>query len=313
MSLLFAPPRARRLPLTALLTILALLANNAWAAEANSDDLATEAVPLSQTVSADAVATSATDTAAPKPSLPCASPLLDAVLAAHERLCHAGTCVPEDLAVLDAAVDFLKTCAARQSAAPAVDTADPTPSLQPSQSTRPMTRAPLPRWIFPVSRMRPVDSMGGPDGKGYLKNRRVKCYATARAGHPAHDLFVRDRRQSGRDRQGRAFEALAVEAGYVMSVKRGWTEDGGAGGNYLLLYLPARNWVAYYAHMASISVEVGQRVEAGESLGVIGRSGRNAKQSRSPTHLHFAIWNPENNWMPLDPYSLLRNAKTIGD
>ena len=201
MSLLFAPPRARRLPLTALLTILVLLANNAWAAEANSDDLATEAVPLSQTVSADAVATSATDTAAPKPSLPCASPLLDAVLAAHERLCHAGTCVPEDLAVLDAAVDFLKTCAAQQSAAPAVDTADPTPSSQPSQSTRPMTRAPLPRWIFPVSRMRPVDSMGGPDGKGYLKNRRVKCYATARAGHPAHDLFVRDRRQSGRDRR----------------------------------------------------------------------------------------------------------------
>ena len=303
--LLPALPRARRLPLTALLTLLALPANNAWAAEANIDDRAIDAAPQTQTASADAVATSAADTSAPPTSRPCASPLLDAVLAAHERLCQAGTCVPEDLAVLDAAVDFLKTCAARQSAAPAAST-----SPQPPQTTQ---RARAPRWIFPVSRMRPVDSMGGPDGKGFLKNRRVKCYATARAGHPAHDLFIRDRRQSGRDRQGRAFEALAVEAGYVMSVKRGWTKEGGAGGNYLLLYLPARNWVAYYAHMESISVEVGQRVEAGESLGTIGRSGTNATKSRSPTHLHFAIWNPQNNWMPLDPYSLLRNAQTTGD
>ena len=243
--------------------------------------------------------------AALAPVSPCESPLLAAALAAHERLCQAEACAPEDLAVLDAAIAFLKSCAARQAPA-ALHAASARPS--------PTSRANASRWIFPVSRMRPQDSMGGPDGKGYLKNRRVKCYASARAGHPAHDLFVRDRRQSGRDRQGRPFEALAVEEGYVLAVKQGWTpESEGGGGNYVLLYLPAKNWVAYYAHLESVAVRAGDRLAAGALIGVIGRSGRNAWQSRSPTHLHFAIWNPSDAWMPLDPYALLRSAITLAE
>ncbi|MDR0966424.1 MAG: M23 family metallopeptidase [Myxococcales bacterium] len=223
----------------------------------------------------------------------CASPLLDEARAAHERLCQEETCAPEDLAVLDAAVAALRACALRRQ----------------ELSEVPPLPAAAARWIFPVSRMRPQDSMGGPDGKGYLKNRRVTCYASARTGHPAHDLFVRDRRQSGRDREGRAFEALAVEAGYVLATREGWTpENGGAGGNYVLLYLPARNWVAYYAHLDTVAVRAGDRVEAGAVLGKIGRSGRNAWASRSPTHLHFAIWEPGRNWMPIDPYAMLRRA-----
>ncbi len=236
---------------------------------------------------------------------PCRSPLLEAALAAHERLCRAEACTPEDLAVLDAAVAELRACAARQipKVPPAAAAALPADK-----------RAPAQRWIFPVSRMRPRDSMGGPDGKGYLKNRRVRCYASARAGHPAHDLFIHDRRQSGRDRQGRPFEALAVEEGYVLAAKGGWTAQGeGGGGNYVLLYLPARNWVAYYAHLESVAVRAGDRLEEGQAIGVIGRSGRNAWQSRSPTHLHFAIWNPADAWMPLDPYALLRAAIALSE
>lgn len=285
-------PIARRQPclpmaLAALVSVTA--ASPAWA-EGSFDLQPTDLQPTP---------TPTPTTAAP----PCASPLLEAALAAHERLCQAEECAPEDLSALDAAIAFLRSCAARQGRGE-----DGRAAAPPS----PGDSAGASRWIFPVSRMRPRDSMGGPDGRGYLKNRRVRCYASARAGHPAHDLFVRDRRQSGRDSQGRPFEALAVERGYVLAVKQGWTpQSAGAGGNYVLLYLPDRNWVAYYAHLESVAVRAGDRLEAGAVIGVIGRSGRNAWRSRSPTHLHFAIWNPADAWMPLDPYALLRGASTL--
>ena len=229
----------------------------------------------------------------PLSSAPCDSPALAAVIATHERLCREETCAPQDLALLEAAVASLESCAA-------------------ALGVRATAAGAARRWVFPVSRTRPEQSMGGPDGHGYLLNRRATCYASPRAGHPAHDLFVRDRRQSGRDREGNAFEALAVEPGVVLAVKAGWTpESEGAGGNYALVYLPARRWVAYYAHLESVAVRPGELLAAGAAIGVIGRTGKNAWQRRSPTHLHFAVWDAAQGFRPRDPYALLRAAAVL--
>jgi hypothetical protein len=42
----------------------------------------------------------------------------------------------------------------------------------------------------------------------------------------------------------------------------------------------------YYAHLRSLHVELGDIVSPGQAIATVGRSGRNAAQPRSPTHLH---------------------------
>ena len=235
---------------------------------------------------------------------------MDEALLAHERLCQAGTCGADDLKILDEAAAFLASCHAQrqEAAAQQVETQD---RAVPKGGRRArQAKAKPKRWIFPVAGMKPELSMGGPEGRGYLKNRRVTCYASERAGHPAHDLFIHDVRQSTLGADGYPFEALSVEPGIVLAARSGWTpEDPGRGGNYVLVYLPLRRWVAYYAHLDRLAVAPGDVLEAGAPLGTVGRTGVNAWQKRSPTHLPFAVWDTAHGWKPVDPYELLRGAR----
>jgi len=57
-----------------------------------------------------------------------------------------------------------------------------------------------------------------------------------------------------------------------------------------------------YAHLASVRVRAGARVEAGQVVGAVGASGRT-----TGPHLHFAV---ERAGRPVDPAPLLRGART---
>ncbi|MDR2806850.1 MAG: peptidoglycan DD-metalloendopeptidase family protein [Puniceicoccales bacterium] len=48
-------------------------------------------------------------------------------------------------------------------------------------------------------------------------------------------------------------------------------------------------FLTLYAHLASISVKLGDKVKAGESIGVLGTSSKDIKIPRSRAHLHFEI------------------------
>lgn len=217
---------------------------------------------------------------------PCPDPaLLESAEAADWRLRESETCAADDLAVLVAAARNLDACEPK--ARPAV------------------------RWVFPVANIEPPMSIGGVNGSGYQRANSIPCYATRLPGHPAHDLFVHDWSQTGTDRNGDPFPALAVEDGFVLVARAGWQPgDAMKGGNYVMLYLPGRKQVAYYAHLDKVFVKAGERVAAGQVLGTIGRTGKNAWPKRSQTHLHFGLWDTAH-FRPINSYSLLRSARPL--
>jgi hypothetical protein len=58
-------------------------------------------------------------------------------------------------------------------------------------------------------------------------------------------------------------------------------------GYYIWIYAPEENALFYYAHNNEVLVNVGQIVNAGDTIATVGRTGLNAFKKRSPTHLHF--------------------------
>jgi hypothetical protein len=226
------------------------------------------------------------DAGAPDAGSPCLDPLVLAAAAeADLRLRETNDCKPEDLAKLEAAVRMFDACLGTEKPVAA------------------------PQWIFPVANVTPASGIGGEGGSGFVKNPNIKCYVTAWAGHPAHDLFVDDPHQQSRDKKGRPFPALSVESAFVLVARDGWMPtDNLKGGNYVMLYLPARRQIAYYAHLEVLRVKAGDRLEAGQEVGTIGRTGKNAAPARSQTHLHFGLWDAAT-FRPVNSYPLLRAAK----
>ena len=75
--------------------------------------------------------------------------------------------------------------------------------------------------------------------------------------------------------------AISVAAGKV--VRRGYYSDWGN----LIVVDHGGGYLSYYAHLASMSVTVGQQVSQGQQVGKIGSTGR----STGP-HLHLVIYAP---------------------
>jgi murein DD-endopeptidase MepM/ murein hydrolase activator NlpD len=230
----------------------------------------------------------APDASASDAGTPCVDPsVLTAAAEADARLREKNDCNAEDLAKLAAAVTMFDACLGEEKPKPAA------------------------RWIFPVANVTPASAIGGSDGSGFVKNPNIHCYVTSWAGHPAHDLFVDDPHQTSRDAKGAPFPALAVESAYVLVSRDGWKQtDQTRGGNYAMLYLPARHQIAYYAHLETLEVKAGERLEAGALVGTIGRTGKNASPARSQTHLHFGLWDAAT-FRPVNSYPLLRAAKML--
>ena len=214
-------------------------------------------------------------------------PDLTVIAAAVEgdaRLRAANECLPEELAKLAVAVKMLAECAS---------------GAKPAKT-----------WIFPVAGVPPSEAIGG-GGSGFIKNRGISCYVTPWAGHPAHDLFVDDPHYQCRDKSGKPFPALAVEDGYVLVAHTGWKPaDKTRGGNYVMLYLPGRKQIAYYAHLDQVLVKAGDKVAAGQIVGTLGRTGANAVPRRSQTHLHFGLWDAAT-FRPVNSLPLLRAARVL--
>lgn len=73
---------------------------------------------------------------------------------------------------------------------------------------------------------------------------------------------------------------LAADSGRV--VVAGWIDNSGYGNRVMVDH--GNGYVTLYAHMSSISVQVGQSVNRGDLLGQMGSTGRS-----TGTHLHFEI------------------------
>lgn len=76
--------------------------------------------------------------------------------------------------------------------------------------------------------------------------------------------------------------ALAAADGIVTSVR-----EGGIGGKVVFMRPEGKAFSLYYAHLDEQLVSNGQRVKAGDTLGLVGNTG-NARTT--PPHLHFGIY-----------------------
>jgi peptidoglycan LD-endopeptidase LytH len=153
-----------------------------------------------------------------------------------------------------------------------------------------------PAWRYPLEGYTSA-KLGRRTRRAYLGEKSYDFFdGNAHAGHPAYDLFIRDRNQDGLDdRKGRPVHVLSVSGGVVICIKQEWSPDSLdtrhgeiiRGGKYVWVYDPASNGIFYYAHLRSIVCHPGQRVEPGSVLGEVGRTGKNAMMKRSGTHLHI--------------------------
>jgi murein DD-endopeptidase MepM/ murein hydrolase activator NlpD len=149
---------------------------------------------------------------------------------------------------------------------------------------------------------------GGLNGRGYRPAGYNFYDGNRHGGHPAHDLFIHDRRRNGLDDDtGKPAEVLAFAGGVVIGVNTAWEYPSTIrGGIYIWIFNPASNRFYYYAHLAKVLVEPGQVVKSGDTIALLGRTGKNAWAKRSPTHLHFMSLSfdggrmtPHNTWLEL--------------
>lgn len=169
-----------------------------------------------------------------------------------------------------------------------------------------------PREVFPLAGYGPEC---GEQGRNYHLGQFDLYDNTKRKGlHPAHDLFIRDEDQDGLDdATGRPVTVVSFSDGVVVATYTHWQRGQNIyGGNYVWVYDPRTDRFCYYAHLASVRVRPGDRVQAGQVLGTVGRTGKNAFPARSPTHLHFMVvaWD-RGRMTPQNPWRELLAARTL--
>jgi hypothetical protein len=133
------------------------------------------------------------------------------------------------------------------------------------------------------------EAIGGVNGNGYLPGSYNYYDGNKHTGHPAHDIFIRDTDQDLLDdRTRKPVNIRVVSAGVVIAYEPQWNKGSALrGGVYVWVYDPQEQRLYYYAHLRQLLVKPGDLVPAGTILGSMGRTGLNAYQKRSPTHLHL--------------------------
>lgn len=167
--------------------------------------------------------------------------------------------------------------------------------------------------FFPLTRSN-ISAVGG-KGSGFY-TRRFNLFDHAVSGsHPAHDIFIYDRnRDCIDDQKGDYVDIVSVGDGIVLASEKNWTDTSSyKGGNYVWVYDIERGGLWYYAHHRKVVVDAGQIVKGGDKLGEVGRSGFNALNTRSDTHLHLMFLSLDEDFypFPVNYYSWLKDAIVV--
>jgi hypothetical protein len=173
------------------------------------------------------------------------------------------------------------------------------------------------QWVFPVLGYSIKDvGQGGYKPNSYYGSSPHKGYnfydGNQHGGHPAYDIFIKDKDQDCRDdRTAQPVPLVAPVDLLILSQYDSWQQSSLLrGGNYIWALNPPTDKIFYFAHLDSIQVHNGDMCPAGTTLGTLGRSGKNAWPKRSPTHLHLMVLKVQgNDLVPVDYWKNLKNAK----
>ena len=168
-------------------------------------------------------------------------------------------------------------------------------------------------WVFPLKGYG-IRAIEGGRRHGYIPRGYDWFAGNRHGGHPAYDIFIRDRDQDERDDRSGAFVAvLSLTGGIVVAREPQWTPGSPLrGGKYLWVYDPATESLVYYAHNRELTVKTGDIVRPGDLLAYVGRTGLNAHKRRSPTHLHFSLLRVRDGRpLPVEFYPQLVRARVV--
>lgn len=146
------------------------------------------------------------------------------------------------------------------------------------------------QWVFPLAGYS-AKAIDRGKNHGFVPGGYDFFSGNRHGGHPAYDIFIRDRnRDSLDDSSGKPVKVLSMTGGIVVALEDRWQKGSKLrGGKYLWIYDPANDLLVYYAHNEKLFVTTGTIVKPGDLLATVGRSGLNAAKRRSPTHLHFSV------------------------
>lgn len=168
-------------------------------------------------------------------------------------------------------------------------------------------------WVFPVKGYT-SSAIGGSNGNGYVI-ADFDFFDGGTGGHPAHDIFIADKNQDCvDDNANKPVKILSMSGGIVVETRKNWNSQmmDIKGGNIVYVYDNFSDGLFYYAHLNQVDVNVGDFVKPGTVLGTMGRTGKNAFPSRSPTHLHLMyVRNIDGDIKPSNLYNNLLKVKTI--
>ncbi|WP_229244055.1 M23 family metallopeptidase [Emticicia sp. CRIBPO] len=167
--------------------------------------------------------------------------------------------------------------------------------------------------VFPLAGSNYTAVGGG--GTGYRDVGFDLFDHTVSGSHPAHDIFILDRNYDCvDDRKNKYIDIVSVGNGIVLATEKNWQDTSSyRGGNYVWVYDFERGGLWYYAHHRKVVVEPGQIVAPGDKLGEVGRTGFNAINKRSDTHLHLMFLALEEDLLPcpVNHFAWLKQAKTV--
>jgi peptidoglycan LD-endopeptidase LytH len=173
---------------------------------------------------------------------------------------------------------------------------------------------PVTAWAFPVQGYGIKDAGAGGFRPGIrYGSSPVKGYdfydGDRHGGHPAYDLFIRDRnRDTLDDTSQKPVSIVAPVDLLILSAFRDWGPGSEIrGGRYVWALDPLHDQIFYFAHLNEIHVNPGAFVKSGATLGTVGRTGKNAFPARSSTHLHMMVLAVKgSSLLPLDYMNIFR-------
>lgn len=167
--------------------------------------------------------------------------------------------------------------------------------------------------VFPMTKSN-YTAVGGSGTGFYIKQFNLFDHSVS-GSHPAHDIFIYDPDQDCIDNRKQEYvDIVSVGNGVVLAVEKDWTDTSEyRGGNYVWVFDFERGGLWYYAHHRKVVVEPGQIVTPGNKLGEVGRTGFNAKNKRSDTHLHLMYLEVDSAYypQPKNYFKWLKEANTV--
>jgi len=152
------------------------------------------------------------------------------------------------------------------------------------------------QWVFPLRGYGPRDvGKNGFAPGSYYGGSSIKGYdffdGNRHGGHPAYDIFIHDTNDDCMDdRTGGPVAVAAPLDLVVISINAQWKKSSGLrGGKYVWALSPSEDLLFYFAHLDSVLVTAGAFCRAGERIGTVGRTGKNAAPRTSKTHLHMMV------------------------